>query len=367
MSEPAFRTRPWDTALPDAFSLEQYISGVIDMAINLTGAYTADGYGLAHEVLTAAEFLILFGVLPAPLGMPADFAGTAANMRNQQRAHDWYAMQTKFMAVLRSAFIAGLPERILRLIEVNGSTRHHIHVSDMITDLRAKLQLTRKDLDMCKEQISKPYQRGALIRPFIADQLRFLGYLSAGGQGLANGDAVDLLKSAFTSTRVDKADFSPAISEYLKDHGGMAAQTPASWCAFITKFVDERLDHHAETNSAARRGIANAAVEDEQTILASMSGPLAVEFQAFMAEKNKPKEPPRRSKRKASEVSSKAPGNSAPRQLPSGPKPGDPLYCWSHGKGHASGGTVNPCRNPKEGHIYSADFRNQQDGVPAYL
>ena len=147
----------------------------------------------------------------------------------------------------------------------------------------------------------------------------------------------------------------------------MAAQTPATCCAFITKFVDERLDHHAETNSAARRGTANAAVEDEQAILESMSGPLATEFQAFMAEKNKPKEPPRRSKRKASEVSSKAPGNSAPRKLPSGPKqPGDPLYCWSHGKGHASGGTVNPCRNPKEGHIYSADFRNQQDGVPAY-
>ena len=84
-------------------------------------------------------------------------------------------------------------------------------------------------------------------------------------------------------------------------------------------------------------------------------------------EKNKHKEPPRRSKRKASEVSSKAPGNSAPRKLPSGPKqPGDPLYCWSHGKGHASGGTVNPCRNPKDGHIYSADFRNQHDGVPAY-
>ena len=66
MSEPLFRLRAWDTSLPDAFSLEQYISGAVDMAVNLTGAYTADGHGLAHEVLTAAEFLILFGVLAAP-------------------------------------------------------------------------------------------------------------------------------------------------------------------------------------------------------------------------------------------------------------------------------------------------------------
>ena len=105
MSEPLYRLHAWDTSLPDAFSLEQYISGAIDMAINLTGAYTADGHGLAHEVVPAAEYLILFGFLPIPLGMPADFVGTAANMRNQQQGHDWYALQTKFMAVLRSAFI----------------------------------------------------------------------------------------------------------------------------------------------------------------------------------------------------------------------------------------------------------------------
>jgi len=254
------------------------------------------------------------------------------------------------------------------LAEVNGSLRHHAHVSDIIADLMAKLPLTNRDLDHCKEAVRKPYSRSELIRPFVANQLRFLGYLASAGQGLSNRDAVDLLRSSFTATKVDKADFGPAISEYLKDHGGIAAQTPANWCAFITKFVEDRLDHHVESNAAARRGNANSAVENDMATGETITGPLADEIKAFIVQQIKPKEPPRRSKRKASEVPSKAPSNSGPRKLPSGPKqPGDPLYCWTHGRGHASGGEINPCNNPAENHVYTADYRNQQGGKPVYL
>ena len=136
----------------------------------------------------------------------------------------------------------------------------------------------------------------------------------------------------------------------------MGAWPPASWCDFIIVYVEDRLDHHSESNSAARRGIANSAVEDEQAILESMSGPLATEFQAFMAEKNKPKEPPRRSKRKAAATSG---------VLPSGPaQPGDPLYCWTHG---AVGNSSGECNHPHKNHIATAIFRNQQKRTPAYL
>ena len=206
------------------------------------------------------------------------------------------------------------------------------------------------------EGIKKQYPRGSLIRPFVADQLRFLGYLDAGGHGLSNRDAVKLLQSAFTSTKADKADFGPAFAEYLKDHSGIAAQTPANWCDFIIVFVENRLEYHAESNSALRRGNANSAVAEEDVLVTSISGPLAVEFQAFMAQQNKAKEPPRRSKRKATAISGVLP--SGPAQL------GDPLYCWTHGAvGHASG----DCNHPHKNHIASAIFRNQQKGTPAYL
>ena len=202
----------------------------------------------------------------------------------------------------------------------------------------------------------RAYSRSTGIRPFVADQLRFLGYLTSADQGLSNLDAVNLLKSAFTSTKADKADFGPALAEYLKDHGGIAAQTPTNWCDFIIVFVENRLEHHAETNSAARKGIANAAEVDDEAIMTSISGPLAVEFQAFLAQKNKAKEPPRRSKRKAAAISG---------VLLSGPaQPGDPLYCWTHGAvGHAS----DECNHRHKDHIASAGFRNQQRGKAAYL
>ena len=347
-----FKIRPWDESIPDCFAVDLYESATLDAAIHSTGAYTANGFGLAHEVLQPARHCELLGVPAAPLDWPADFNGNATQMRNQQRTHDSHGHQEKNKPGLRSAFVAGLPDRIVRLVEVNGSLRHHVHVYDIIADLRAKLPLTNRDLDLCMESVKKPYLRSMLIRPFVADQLRSLGYLAARGQGLSNRDAVKLLKSAFLSTRLDKADFAPAISEYLVAHGDIAAQTPASWCAFIIVFVEQRLEHHAETN-------ANSAVAEETQSAEPISDPIDAKAHAALAKKKKAPEPPRRSKRKASEQSG---------PLPSGPaQPGDPLYCWTHGAvGHASGGKVNPCLHPAENHVYSADFRNQQGGRAAY-
>ena len=52
----------------------------------------------------------------------------------------------------------------------------------------------------------------------------------------------------------DQADFRPATAEYLRAHGSLAAaQTPASWGAFVIVYVEERLEHHVEANAAARK------------------------------------------------------------------------------------------------------------------
>jgi hypothetical protein len=139
MSEPASKVRPWDTSLPDYFALDLYENGTIDAAISVTAAQTVNGLGLAHEVVDAARHLLLFNVPAAPLDLPPDFAGTAAQMKNQQRPHDWHAAQERNRPLIRSGFVSGIPERIIRLAEVNGSLRHHAHVHDIIADLRAKL------------------------------------------------------------------------------------------------------------------------------------------------------------------------------------------------------------------------------------
>ena len=203
--------------MPDVYALQVFKSGIIDAAISVTAAYTPDQLGLAHEVVTPAEHLLLFGVAAAPLEVPADFAGPEANMRNQQRGYDAFDMQQRFIPVIRSATVTGIPARILRLAEVNGSLRHHLHVRDIFADLSAKLPLAKRDLDFCIEGIKKPYLRGSYIRPFVADQLRLLGYLATAGQAPSNRDAVALMKSSFTNTDTDRADFGPVfLSSYAR-------------------------------------------------------------------------------------------------------------------------------------------------------
>jgi len=353
-----FKVKDFDEELPDRIALSVYESSILDLGITMNKAHTVNKLGLAHEVLPPARHLLKFGVPAAPIPEPGDFAGNAVQMRNHQRTVDSHGLQEKFNPILRNVTVGGLPVRIIRLAEVDGSLRHHEHIYDIFADLFAKLPLTSRDLDLCSKAVRKPYPRGSPIRPFVADQLRFLGYLAAEGQGMSSRDAVEALKSAFTSTRADKLDFSAAIAEYLVAHGSIMDQTPATWCEFIIRFVEQRLDHHADVNSAIKRGSANAAVEEEASTVEAIAGPLAAEFQAFLAQRKAVKEAPRRSKRKASVISGPAPSGPA--------QPGDPLYCWTHGAiGHASGGTVNPCLNPAPGHIASAHFRNQQGGKRA--
>jgi hypothetical protein len=153
-------------------------------------------------------------------------------------------------------------------------------------------------------------------------------------------DAVKLMKAAYLSTQIDRVDFAPALTEYVREHGSLAAQTPASWAEFIVDFVDERLAAHAEANSARRRGQANSVTNEDSE---EDGEDYAKVFAAFIAFQNKAK-----------------------AKLPAPAKTKKRLYCWTHGCiGHASGGKVKPCNNPGEGHKFEATFENQMGGKAA--
>ena len=133
----------------------------------------------------------------------------------------------------------------------------------------------------CRERVSGAYSRGALIRPFVADQLAHLEYLADAGQAMSNMDAVKLMKSAYLSNRIDQSDFAPALTEYVLVHRALVDQTPDNWGEFIISFVEQRLIVHVEANSARRKNQAFAATiengdeEDEDG--------QAREFAAFQA------------------------------------------------------------------------------------
>ncbi len=164
-------------------------------------------------------------------------------------------------------------------------------------------------------------------------------------------DAVKLMKSAYLSTQSDRVDFAPALTEYVREHGALAAQTPASWGEFIITFIDERLATHAEANSARRKVQAFAAASASP---ASVPGTeeddeeQAKDYAAFLV-----------FKKTAAKAKALPPTST-------GSKKKVRLYCWTHGCiGHASGGSIKPCNNPGVGHKFEATFENQMEGKPA--
>jgi hypothetical protein len=121
MTEPSkIKVKDWDTALPDSIALSVFTKSIVDAAIMSFKAHTPNRLGLAHEVLPPAEHLQMFRAAAAPIPEPGDFFGTAAQMKNQQKIADLYAMQERLTATFWSITVDGLPLRILRLAEVDG-------------------------------------------------------------------------------------------------------------------------------------------------------------------------------------------------------------------------------------------------------
>ena len=340
----AFFMALFDESLPDHVAFKKVRSNILDAAIASNRMHTVNFLGMAHQAVNPQDHEHILGAPAAPIADPGDYVdGNPAEMKNQERTMKRYDLQEKLNPVLRSSALAILPARIIRLAEVNGSTRHHLNLYDILDEIEAKLPMTEADVMSCRERVSKPYVRGTLIRPFVADQLAHLQYLTDAGQAMANMDAVKLMKGAYLSTQIDRVDFAPALTEYVREHGSLAAQTPASWGEFIIDFVDERLVAHSEANSARRKGQAFAVTSEVSEAREDNGEDYTKIFAAFVAFQNKAKAKP------------PAPAKAKKR-----------LYCWTHGCiGHASGGSIKPCNNPGEGHKFEATFENQMGGKPA--
>jgi hypothetical protein len=226
MSDNPYKLAAYDTTIPDHYALKKVRRTALDLCISLTGAYTENGFGVSHEVVSPEDHDNILGVAAARIPNPGPFvAGDAASIKNQERALAMYDAQEKFAPIVRAAVVAVLPERLLRLAEIDGSLRHHARTYEILDDIEGKLPFTEADAIQCRERVSSAYTRGASIRPFVADQLAHLKYLTDEGQGVSNMDALRLMKAAFTSTKVDQGDFAPAFSEFLQVHGVLGDQS----------------------------------------------------------------------------------------------------------------------------------------------
>ena len=222
MSDNPLKIKQFDTSLPDHVAFRRVRIAAGDLSIRMTGTRTANGFGLFHRVYNAADHLAMVGVVAAPIVDPGNYvAGDAAAIKNQERAISRYDAQEVNSPILTTTVLAALPERIVRLAEVNGSLRHHAHLHEILDEIELHLPFTEADVMSCRERVSGAYPRGAMIRPFVADQLAHLEYLADTGQEMSNMDAAKLMKSAYLSNRIDQTDFAPALTEYVQVHGAL--------------------------------------------------------------------------------------------------------------------------------------------------
>ena len=52
----SFKLRDWNSRLPDRFAMQKFRSNVLDTAVLINGAETANGLDLAHEVLSDEHY-----------------------------------------------------------------------------------------------------------------------------------------------------------------------------------------------------------------------------------------------------------------------------------------------------------------------
>ena len=297
----------WDHRLSDALAWANAAPKLVDFAINLTTSFTTNGLGVSWALMDAATYIAQFGMPPAPLNIPGPCPQQVPEREDWKIEHRNYEKQQTALIVLRQFLIKTIPQHLLAPMEINKSLRSR-SMEYIFTTLNQQFaQLSNKDIKLLKSNLVRPYSNNGKIGQFTAAQLIILEELRQAGQPMSNMEAIEAIKSAY-----DTIDFAPCWTEFSKDYGALALQTPANLCPFIVTFVEQRLEHHRAARIAL--GTANAASATpllqnngivETELVANSDNAAAVAVKA-----NKPRKP-----------------NPPKSRLP---PPGFPPYwCWS--------------------------------------
>ena len=156
------------------------------------------------------------------------------------------------------------------------------------------------------------------------------------------------------------------MSEFLRDHGALADQTPAHFGAHIIKYVNERLVHHQAVNEAHRvtLRVAKSTTEDPPS-LSTHTPEQEAAYQAYLAVGTGGKHLPAKKSKVVAPAPASAGAPRAPCQLTAG---APPFYCcWTHAVDfslsypHYS----HECKARATGHKRMATLANQMGGKPA--
>jgi len=345
MSEPKLI---WDITLSDALNVHVLKPKIIDLSIFLGRVFARDDFGLAYEVVSDAEFLILAGHAAMILPEAGPAHGTGAVLTNWKKADDMKILEKAGSNHLRGLLLDVFPDRTLAPMKVNRSLRTRTTQYIMMQLYERHGTLTKQDLDYLMAQIKKPCPANLAPDAFIADWQASLGDLAQAGQPISQLMATDYLQNCFGPEYVD------CWRAFVRDFPLVVDRTVDRLCAAIVTFSKGELPLlNAHTLIGANQVVAlqeQLTVVTQKLQVLEASQALAVRQAPAAPAVTAPSHP---GKKRSATTTKGAAGKQAKSALtPFSARP----FCWSHGPcKHLGMG----CGDPEAGHKKEATWQHQ--------
>ena len=94
---------------------------IIDLAISMGELFALDDFGLAYEVVSNAEFLILAGHAPMIRLDPGTAHGAGAVLTQWNKSYDMKTLEKTGKIALRGMLVSAFPDRMLTSMKVGRS------------------------------------------------------------------------------------------------------------------------------------------------------------------------------------------------------------------------------------------------------
>ena len=174
----------FDNTLSDALNIHIMKPKIIDLAISMGELFALDAFGLAYEVVSDAEFLILTGHAAMIRPDPGPAHGAGAVLTQWNKSYDMKTLEKTGRIALRGILVSAFPDRMLTSMKVQRSLRTRTTQYIMTTLYERHGTLSKQDLDYLSAQLKKPCPSHVTPDSFLADWQASLDDLAQMGQAI---------------------------------------------------------------------------------------------------------------------------------------------------------------------------------------
>ncbi len=129
---------------------------IIDLSISMGKLFALDDFGLAYEVVSDAEFVILAGHAAMIRPDPGPAHGACAALTQWNKSYDMKTLEKMGSIALRRILLSAFPDRMVASMKVQRSLRTRTTQYIMMQLYERHGTLSQQDLEYLLAQLKKP-------------------------------------------------------------------------------------------------------------------------------------------------------------------------------------------------------------------